>query len=118
EIGGVGRPAITVQRGATGRCVDGKTATHTAGNAGAPTGAAAVDRYADGQTQRHDRAGDEAASRGGDPLGGSARAGSGFGAAGDRGSGGDGQHVCLGSGIDLLGGNLSRQGGKRGGEPQ
>jgi hypothetical protein len=43
---------------------------------------------------------------------------SGFGAAGDRGSGGEGQHVSLGSRIHFLGGNLSRKGRKCRREPQ
>jgi transposase len=58
------------------------------------------------------------ASRGRDPIGGSAGTGSRFGAASDRGSGRASQHLPLGGRIDLLGGNLSRQGGKRRGEPQ
>jgi len=70
------------------------------------------------QTQRHDRAGDEAASRGGDPTGGSARSGSGFGAAGDRGSGGEGRHISLCGRIHFLGGNLSWKGRKCRREPQ
>src|SRR5713226_2581969 len=88
------------------------------GNAGVTTGAAAVDRYPNRQAQRHDRAGHEAASRGGDAPGGSAWFGSGFGAADHRGSGRAGQHVPLGGGVDLLGGNLSRERRKCRTEPQ
>jgi hypothetical protein len=76
------------------------------------TGAAAVDRHANRQAQRQDRAGREAASRGGDALGGSTWIGSGFGATDHRGSGRASQHVPFGGGVDLLGGNLSRKGRK------
>lgn len=48
----------------------------------------------------------------GDPTRGSARSGSGFGATGDLGSG------SAGGGVDLLGGDLSGQGGKRRRESQ
>src|ERR1700730_8612843 len=47
-----------------------------------------------------------------------ARFGIGFGAASDRGSGSAGQHVPLGGGVDVLGRNLSGEGGKRRTEPQ
>src|SRR5215472_2354781 len=97
--------------GATGRCFDGKSATHASGNAGLATTAAAVDRSANCPAQRPDRAGHEAASGRGDPTGRGARFGSGFGTADHRGSRCPSQYVPLRGGVDLLGGNLSRQGG-------
>ena len=62
-------------------------------------------------------AGHEVASRRRDSTGGSTWFGSGFGATNHRGGGRSGQYVPIGSGVDVLGGNLSRQGGKRGAEP-
>lgn len=41
EIGSLGRRPVEVQRGATSRCFDGKSAVDAPGNAGAATGAAA-----------------------------------------------------------------------------
>jgi transposase len=68
------------------------------------TGATATAGWANRKAQWPDRAGHEAASRRSDPTGGSARSGSGFGAAGHRRSGGEGQHVSLCGGIHFLGG--------------
>ena len=65
-----------------------------------------------------DRAGHEAAPRDRDATRRSAWFWSGFGTAGDRGSGGQGQHVSLGSRIHFLGGNLPRKGRKCRTEPQ
>src|SRR5437667_12841053 len=107
-----------MHRGATGGCFDGESATHAPDNAGLTAPAAAIDRSTNRPTQRPNRAGHEAASRGGDATGGSTRTGSRFGAADHRGSGRPGQYVPLGGGVDLLGGNLSRQGGKCRTEPQ
>src|SRR5712691_5520927 len=76
-----------MHRGTTGGRFNGESAAPASGNAGITTGAAAVDRYPNRQAQRHDRAGHEAASRGGDAPGGSAWFGSGFGAAEHRGVG-------------------------------
>ena len=59
----------------------------------------------------------KSASRCRDPTGGSTWFGSGFGATNHRGGGRAGQYVPIGGGVDVLGGNLSRQGGKRGAEP-
>src|ERR1035438_8799629 len=84
-----------MHREATGGCSDGKSAAHAPGNASVTTGAAAVDRYANRPAQRPDRAGHEAAPRGRDPIGGSTWIGSGFGAAGDRGSGRASQYISL-----------------------
>src|SRR5262249_17327872 len=103
--------------GATGGCFDGKSATHAPGNAGLTTAAAAVDRSADGSAQRHDRAGHEVASGRGDPTGGSTWLGRGFGATDHRRGRGTGQYILFGGGVDVLGGNLPRQGRKRGAEP-
>jgi hypothetical protein len=114
----LGASAVAVHGGATGGCVDGKSAAHAPGNAGAATGAAAADRQSNRQAQRPDRASHEAASRGGDATGGSTRFGSGFGATDHRGSGRASQYISLGGGVDLLGGNLSRKGRKRRREPQ
>src|SRR5215472_17808375 len=69
-----------LHRGATGGCVDGKSATHAPGNAGLATAAVAVDRSANGSGQPHDRAGHAVASGRGDSTGGSTWPGSGFGA--------------------------------------
>ncbi len=87
------------------------------GDVGLATTATAGDRSANGAAQPHDRGSHEAAPRGRDPTGGSTGFGSGFGATNHRGGGRAGQYVPIGSGVDLLGGNLSRQGGKRGAEP-
>src|ERR1700687_5458234 len=100
--------------GATGRCLDGKSAARAWGDVGLATTATAVDRSANGRAQPPDRAGHEVTSRCCDPTGGSTWFGSGFGAANNRGGGRSGQYVPFGRGVDLLGGNLSRQGGKRG----
>jgi transposase len=59
-----------VYGGATGGCVDGKSAAHAPGNARITAGTAAADRQANRQAQRPDRASHEAASRGGDATGG------------------------------------------------
>jgi len=96
----------------------GRAQPRAPGNAGAATGPAAADRSANRQAQWLDRPGHEAASRRRDPTGRSARSGRGFGAAGDLGSGSAGQHVSLGGGVDLLGGNLPGKGRKCRREPQ
>jgi transposase len=82
-----------------------KSAAHASGRAGVTTGAAAADRHANRQAQRHDRAGHEGASRGGDAPGGSTWIGSGFGATDHCGSGRASQYVPFGGGVGLLGGN-------------
>src|ERR1035438_9552024 len=98
-----------MHRGATGRCSDGKSATHAPGNAGFTTAAAAVDRSANGSAQWHDRAGHEVASGRRDPTGGSTWTGIGFGATDHRRGRGAGQYVPFGRGVDVLGGNLDRK---------
>ncbi len=70
------------------------------------------------QLNRMIAAGHEGASRRRDSTGGSTWFGSGFGATDHRRGRGAGQYVPFGSGVDVVGGNLSRQGGKRGAEPQ
>src|SRR5215472_10496027 len=107
-----------MHRGATGGCVDGKSATHAPGNAGLTTAAVAVDRSANGTAQPHDRAGHELASGRCDSTGGSTWAGSGFRATDHRGGRGAGQYIFFGSGVDGLGGNLSWKGRKCGTEPK
>src|SRR5262249_17086785 len=104
--------------GATRRCFDGKSATHASGNAGLTTTAAAVDRSANCPAQPPDRAGHEAASGCRDPTGRGARWGSGFGKPVHGGGRRPSQYVSLRGGVELLGGNLSRQGGKCRAEPQ
>src|SRR5215469_5229569 len=104
--------------GATGRCVDGKSATHAPGNAGLTTAAVAVDRSANGSGQPHDRAGHAVASGRGDSTGGSTWPGSGFGATDHRRGRGAGGYILFGGGVGGLGGNLSWQGRKRGAEPK
>src|SRR6267154_5022996 len=94
--------------GATGRCFDGKSAARAWGDVGFATTATAVDRSANGRTQPPNRAGHEVPSRRRDPTGGSTWFGSGFCATNNRGSGRSGQYVPIGSGVDVLGGNLSR----------
>src|SRR5215471_13405398 len=103
--------------GATGGCFDGKSTTYASGNAGLTTAAIAVDRSANGAAQPHDRAGHEVASGRGDPTGGSAWPGSGFGATDHCRGRGTGQYLLFGGGVDGLGGNLSWQGRKRRAEP-
>src|SRR6516225_2613234 len=78
----------------------------------------AIDRRADRQTQRHDRAGAETTSRGGGPVGRSTWSRSRFRATGDYRGGRTGQNVSLRRAVDLLDWNLSREGGKRRREPQ
>ena len=75
--------------------------------------AIAVDRSANGSAQQHDRRSHEAASRRRDSTGGSTWSGSGFCATNNRRGGCSGQYIPIGSGVDVVGGNLSRQGGKR-----
>ena len=77
-------------------------------NAGAATGAAAADRWANREAQRPDRAGHEAASRRCDSTGGSPGSGSGFCATNHCRGRRSGQHIRIGSGVDVVGGNLSR----------
>ncbi len=71
----------------------------------------------DRSTQQHDRGRDEVTSRRRDSTGGSTRSRSGFGATDHRGVGCSGQYLRIGSGINVMGGNLSRQGRKRRAEP-
>src|ERR1039458_1287808 len=104
--------------GATGGVFGRKSSSPAPGNAGFTTAAGAVDRSANGRAQRPDRAGHEATSRCRAATGGSAWTGSGFGATDHRGSGRSGQYLSFGSGIDLLGGNLSRERGKCRTEPK
>src|SRR5215470_20109619 len=104
--------------GATGGCVDGKSATHAPGNAGLTTAAVAVDRSADGTAQSNDRAGHEIAPGRCHSTGGSSWPGSGFGATDHRGGRGAGRYILFGGGVDGLGGNLSWQRRKRGAEPK
>src|SRR3984893_15031549 len=60
----------------------------------------------------------KAAPRDGDPTRGSAWFRSGFGAAGNLGSGSTGRHISLSGRVDLLGGNLSGEGGDIRRQPQ
>src|SRR5215467_14069091 len=99
-----------MHRGAIAGGVDGKLAAHAPGNAGAAVGATAVNRYANRQAQTPNRASHEAASRGSDAPGRSAWLGSGFSTADHCRGRGAGRYFFFGSGTDLLGGNLSRQG--------
>jgi hypothetical protein len=77
----------------------------------------AVDRCANGAAQHHDRGSHEAASRRRDSTGGSTWFARGFCATNHRRGGRSGHYVRFGSRINLMGGNLSRQGRKRGAEP-
>ena len=75
QLAALGDDRLQCSEEQLGRRFDGKSAAPAPENAGLTTGAAAVNRHANRPAQRHDRAGHEAASRGGDPTRGNAWSG-------------------------------------------